>query len=172
MYSFGLIWWIIPVRNASIMTFEADMGTSAFVRVIEQCCFNCVSKSFNAQAVNFISKPPKVMESRTYVKKPIWNTIETTLLYHSDNSTIPQVWMQRNNFSPLHQRILLPTSSLIKFQLERLKQMASEFLKNSEWNPNEFHSQLVSQVRILSFLEKTASNIIVFCTKNMSFFDF
>ena len=62
------------------MTFEADMGTSAFVRVIEQCCFNCVSKSFNAQAVNFISKPPKVMESRTYVKKPIWNTIETTII--------------------------------------------------------------------------------------------
>ena len=91
MYSFGLIWWIIPVRNASIMTFEADMGTSAFVRVIEQCCFNCVSKFFNAQAVNFISKPPKVMESRTYVKKPIWNTIETTLLYYSDNSTSPQV---------------------------------------------------------------------------------
>ena len=102
----------------------------------------------------------------------IWNTIETTLFYYSDNSTSPQVWMHRNNFSPLHQRILLPTSSLIKFQLERLKQMASEFLKNSEWNPNEFHSQLVSQVRILSFLEKTASNIIVFCTKNMSFFYF
>ena len=100
----------------------------------------------------------------------IWNTIETTLFFYSDNSTTPQVWMHRNNFSPLHQRILLPTSSLIKFRLERLKQMASEFLKISERNPNKFHSHLVSQVRILSFLEQTASNIIVFCTKNMIFF--
>ena len=46
-----------------------EMGTSAIVRVIEQCCFNSVPVPFNGQAVNFILKPPKVIESRTYVKK-------------------------------------------------------------------------------------------------------
>ena len=46
-----------------------DMGTSAVVRVIEQCCFNCVSEPFNGQTVNFILKPAKVIESRTYDKK-------------------------------------------------------------------------------------------------------
>ena len=46
-----------------------DMGTSAVVRVIEQCCFNSVQDPFNGQTVNFILKSPKVIESRTYVKK-------------------------------------------------------------------------------------------------------
>ena len=45
------------------------MGTSAVVRVIEQCCFNSVLDPFNGQTVNFILKPPKVIESITYVKK-------------------------------------------------------------------------------------------------------
>ena len=47
----------------------ADIGTSAVVRVIEQCRFNSVPDPFNGQTVNFILKPPKVIESRTYVKK-------------------------------------------------------------------------------------------------------
>ena len=46
-----------------------DMGTSAVVRVIEQCFFNSVPDPFNGQTVNFILKPPKVIESKTYVKK-------------------------------------------------------------------------------------------------------
>ena len=33
------------------------------------CCFNSVPDPFNGQTVNFILKPPKVIESRTYVKK-------------------------------------------------------------------------------------------------------
>ena len=45
------------------------MGTSAVFKVIEQCCFNSVSDPFHGQTVNFILKPPKVIESRTYVKK-------------------------------------------------------------------------------------------------------
>ena len=45
------------------------MGTSVVIRVIEQCCFNSVPDTFNGQTVNFILKPPKVIESRTYVKK-------------------------------------------------------------------------------------------------------
>ena len=49
-----------------------DMGTCAVVRVIEQCCFNSVLDPFNGQTVKFILKPPKVIESRSYViKKPI-----------------------------------------------------------------------------------------------------
>ena len=39
------------------------MGNSAVVRVIEQCCFNSVPDPFNCQTVNFILKPPKVIES-------------------------------------------------------------------------------------------------------------
>ena len=45
------------------------MGSSAVVRVIGQCCFNSVPDPFNGQTVNLILKPPKVIESRTYVKK-------------------------------------------------------------------------------------------------------
>ena len=45
------------------------MGTSAVIRVIEQCCFNIVPDPFNGQTVKFILKPPKVIESRIYGKK-------------------------------------------------------------------------------------------------------
>ena len=45
------------------------MGTSALVRVIEQCCVNSVTDPFNGETVDLILKPPKVIESRTYVKK-------------------------------------------------------------------------------------------------------
>ena len=46
-----------------------DLGARRFVRAIEQCCFNSVpDPSFNGQTVNFILKPPKVIESRTYVR--------------------------------------------------------------------------------------------------------
>ena len=40
------------------------MGTSAVVRGTEQCCFNSFPDPFNS-----ILKPPKVIESKTYVKK-------------------------------------------------------------------------------------------------------
>ena len=52
-----------------VLRFEPHMGTSAVVRLIGQCCFNSVPDLLNGQTVNFISKPPKVIESRTYVKK-------------------------------------------------------------------------------------------------------
>ena len=45
------------------------MGISAVLRVLEQGCFNSFPDPFNGQTVNFILKPPKVIESRTYVKK-------------------------------------------------------------------------------------------------------
>ena len=45
-----------------------DFGTSAVVRVI-QCYFYSVPDPFNGLTVNFIVKPPEVIESRTYVKK-------------------------------------------------------------------------------------------------------
>ena len=40
------------------------------VIVIEQCCFNSTLDLFNGQTNNFILKPPKVIESKTFVKKP------------------------------------------------------------------------------------------------------
>ena len=42
---------------------------SVLIIVIEQCCFNNTPDPFNGQTANFILKPPKVIESRTYVKK-------------------------------------------------------------------------------------------------------
>ena len=47
----------------------AFMGTGAVIRIIEQCCFNSVPDLFNGEKVNFILKPPKVVELRTCVKK-------------------------------------------------------------------------------------------------------
>ena len=44
-------------------------GRDDVVKVIEQCCFNSAPDPFNGQTVNFILKPPKSIESRTYVKK-------------------------------------------------------------------------------------------------------
>ena len=45
------------------------MPCCAVARVIEHCCFNSTPDSFNGQTANFISKPPKVIESTTYAKK-------------------------------------------------------------------------------------------------------
>ena len=39
------------------------------IKVIEQCCFNSNPDPFNGQTANFILKPPKVIESRIYVKE-------------------------------------------------------------------------------------------------------
>ena len=74
--------------NSEESSFKSDMGTSAVVRVIEQCCFNSVPDPFNGKTVNFILKPQKVIESRTYIlKNLIWNNIETALFDFSDDST-------------------------------------------------------------------------------------
>ena len=49
----------------------SDLPCCAVARVIEQCCFNSTPDLFNGQTTNFILKPPKLIESRTYVKKTI-----------------------------------------------------------------------------------------------------
>ena len=54
-----------PLFHKQENDWETDMGTSAVVRVIKQSCFNSVPDPFNGQTVNFILKPPKVIESRT-----------------------------------------------------------------------------------------------------------
>ena len=46
-----------------------DLPCCAVARVIEQCCFNNTPDHFIGQTANIISKPPKVIESRSYVKK-------------------------------------------------------------------------------------------------------
>ena len=48
---------------------ESDLPCCAVARVIEQCCFNNTQDHFIGQTANIISKPPKVIESRSYVKK-------------------------------------------------------------------------------------------------------
>ena len=66
------------------------MGTSVVIRVIEQCFFNIILDPFNIQTVNFILKPPKVIESRTYVKQGdlehyLNNTVHSLLLNYFAN---------------------------------------------------------------------------------------
>ena len=52
-------------KHFFVLTFtRADLRARCFVRLIEQCCFNSVPDPFNGQTVNFILKPPKVIESR------------------------------------------------------------------------------------------------------------
>ena len=68
-YNFNSLLFALRDLQPSVCILTADLGTSAVVRVIEQCCFNSVLDPFNGQTVNFILKPPKVIESRTYVKK-------------------------------------------------------------------------------------------------------
>ena len=71
--------------------FKADLPWCAVVRVIEQCCFNSTPDPFNGQTANFILKPPKVIEPRTYVKKAnlecYWN------------NTVLLLWQQHNKAS-------------------------------------------------------------------------
>ena len=49
----------------------------------------------DGQTVNFILKPPKQLNQELMLKKPIWNTIETTLLYYSllFYSTVGHLWI-------------------------------------------------------------------------------
>ena len=65
---------------------KADLPCCAVVRVIEQCCFNSVPDPFKGQTINFILKPPKVIESRIYVKK--------ANLQHYWNNTVLLLWQQ------------------------------------------------------------------------------
>ena len=46
----------------------ADLPCCAVARVIEQSCFYSTPDLFNGQTANFVLKPLKVIESRTYLK--------------------------------------------------------------------------------------------------------
>jgi hypothetical protein len=47
----------------------SDLLGCAIARIIEQCCFNSTPDLFNGQTANFTLKPPKMIESTTYIKK-------------------------------------------------------------------------------------------------------
>ena len=61
--------FIIHQNKLQLHKRNSDLPRCAVARVIEQCCFNSTPNPFNVQTANFISKLPKVIESRTYVKK-------------------------------------------------------------------------------------------------------
>ena len=66
------LWFLRHYENISSLPmhyFQPDLNVVHVIRVIEQCCFNSIPDPFNGQRANFILKPPKVIESRTYVKK-------------------------------------------------------------------------------------------------------
>ena len=68
------------------------MHCSAVARVTEQHCFNSTPDPYNDQTAIFVLKPPKVIESRTYVKKAnldcYWNN--NVLYYSGDNKSETQ----------------------------------------------------------------------------------
>ena len=70
---------------------KSGLPCCAVARVIEQRGFNSTPDPFNGQTANFILKPPKVIESRTYVKKAnlecYWN------------NTVLLLWRQHNRAS-------------------------------------------------------------------------
>ena len=80
--------------TVSFSFYPSDMAACAnqtcpvvhVARVIEQYCFNSTPDLFNGQIANFILKPPKVIESRTYVKKAnlecYWNNTVLLLWPH------------------------------------------------------------------------------------------
>ena len=66
------LWFLRHYENISSLPmhyFQPYLKAVHVIRVIEQCCFNSTPDPFNGQTANFILKPPKVIESRTYVKK-------------------------------------------------------------------------------------------------------
>ena len=52
-----------------LIAFLLPYNECKWVYLKKLCCYNSTLDPFNGQIVNFISKPPKVIESRTYVKK-------------------------------------------------------------------------------------------------------
>ena len=78
---------------------QADMGTCAVVRVIEQCCFNSVPAPFNCQTVNLILKPPKVILPHL-CKKGGWEEITVlTSCWQNDNYFLPK-WQFQQFWGP------------------------------------------------------------------------
>ena len=72
------------------------------IRVKEKCCFNCTPGFFNDKIANFISKPPKVIESRVYVKKATlewyWN-IAISLFWRHVQLVKPACNQQKIHFN-------------------------------------------------------------------------
>ena len=96
---------------------QADLPCCAVARVIEQCCFKSTPDPFNGQTANFTLKPPKVIESTTYVKK-------ANLEYYWNN-TVLLLWGQHNRAS-LYPKGINETkiSKFFKF-FQLMNQMAS-----------------------------------------------
>ena len=66
--------------------FNQTCPVLLLLEIREQCCFNSTPDPFNGQRANFILKPPKVIESRTYIKKAdlecYWNNTVLLLWRH------------------------------------------------------------------------------------------
>ena len=79
------LWFLRHYENISSLPmhyFQPYLKAVHVIRVIEQCCFNSTPDPFNGQRANFILKPPKVIESRIYVKNDLehyWNTTDLSL---------------------------------------------------------------------------------------------
>ena len=63
-------------------TFLADLTSCTCCQSNRTVCFNSTPDPFNGQTANIILKPPKVIESRTYVKK---SRSKTLLRLHCSN---------------------------------------------------------------------------------------
>jgi hypothetical protein len=72
--------------------FSPDLPCCSVARVKEQCCFNSTPDPFNSQTAKLSLKPPKIIESTTYVKKKQSGVL---LFYYSGNRTTGQVWFHK-----------------------------------------------------------------------------
>ena len=109
----------LNITNLFLKVFDLysrpELGTSAVFRVIEQCRFNSVPDPFNGQTFNFILKPPKVIESRIYVKKSIWSAIEITLFHYTRDQLLKTKW-NRNFQHYANFQLILGHLKKLRFQ--------------------------------------------------------
>ena len=70
-----ILHFALPKRTINL--FKPEMTSFAGIKVVEQCCSKSVLDSLNGQTFDFILKPAKVIESRTYMlKKTIWSATD------------------------------------------------------------------------------------------------
>ena len=117
------------MNRISISVWQKFVSMYTLLRVIEQCCFNSVPDLFNGQTVDFILKPPKVVESRTYVnnmKQHCSITLTIGLVIQLMQMqpgvhTLSQIFIQRNSNKPDTQMHLSLKAFVCNLHLHRCK---------------------------------------------------
>ena len=83
--------------------------------------FNSLPDPFNGQTANFILKTPKVIESRNYVKKPIWSAFETTVVYYFSIKEVKEVPNTLNRLHESQMSSIFPKYAIVMFVINLRK---------------------------------------------------